>query len=42
VVSVFSAIDNLGKGASTQAMQCLNLSFGLPETRGIPLFPDAP
>jgi len=42
VISVFSAIDNLGKGASTQAMQCLNLSYGLPETRGIPLFPDAP
>ncbi|HUR87231.1 MAG TPA: N-acetyl-gamma-glutamyl-phosphate reductase [Solirubrobacteraceae bacterium] len=34
-VFVFSAIDNLWKGASSQAVQNLNLMFGLPETTGI-------
>ena len=34
-VVVLSAIDNLGKGAAGQAMQCLNLSFGLPIDRGL-------
>ena len=29
------AIDNLGKGASTQAIQCANIIFGLPETMGL-------
>ncbi len=29
------AIDNLGKGASSQAIQCLNVVFGLPETEGL-------
>ena len=33
-VLVFSAIDNLWKGTSSQALQNLNLMFGLPETRG--------
>ena len=33
-VLVFSAIDNLWKGTSSQAVQNLNLMFGLPETRG--------
>lgn len=32
-----SVLDNLLKGAATQAIQNLNLAFGLPETSGIPL-----
>jgi N-acetyl-gamma-glutamyl-phosphate reductase len=32
---VFSAIDNLWKGTSSQAIQNLNLMFGLPETEGL-------
>ncbi|MCD6725734.1 MAG: N-acetyl-gamma-glutamyl-phosphate reductase [Solirubrobacteraceae bacterium] len=32
---VFAAIDNLWKGTSSQAIQNLNLMFGLPETAGI-------
>jgi len=32
---VFSAIDNLWKGSSSQAVQNLNLMFGLDETAGI-------
>ncbi len=41
-IVVMSAIDNLVKGASGQAVQNLNLMFGLPETRGLetpPLLP---
>ena len=34
-VLVFSAIDNLWKGTSSQALQNLNVMFGLPETRGL-------
>jgi len=34
-VLVIGAIDNLGKGASGQALQCLNLALGLPETAGL-------
>ena len=34
-VLVFSAIDNLWKGTSSQAVQNLNLMFGLPETQGL-------
>ncbi len=34
-VFVFAAIDNLWKGASSQAVQNLNIMFGLPETLGI-------
>jgi N-acetyl-gamma-glutamyl-phosphate reductase len=34
-VIVFAAIDNLWKGASSQAVQNLNLMFGLPESEGI-------
>ena len=30
-----STIDNLGKGASGQAVQCANLVFGWPETMGL-------
>ena len=33
---VVATIDNLLKGAATQALQNLNLAFGLPETMGIP------
>ena len=31
---VFAAVDNLWKGTSSQAVQNLNLMFGLDETRG--------
>jgi N-acetyl-gamma-glutamyl-phosphate reductase len=34
-VLLFSAIDNLWKGTSSQAVQNLNLMFGLPETEGL-------
>ncbi len=34
---LFSAIDNLMKGASGQAVQDMNLRFGLEETAGLPL-----
>jgi N-acetyl-gamma-glutamyl-phosphate reductase len=34
-VIVFAAIDNLWKGAASQAVQNLNLMFGLPEGAGI-------
>lgn len=30
------ALDNLGKGASGQALQCANLALGIPETTGLP------
>ena len=36
-VLAIGAIDNLGKGASGQALQCLNLALGLPETAGLDL-----
>ena len=32
---VFSAIDNLWKGTSSQAVQNLNVMFSLPETQGL-------
>jgi N-acetyl-gamma-glutamyl-phosphate reductase len=32
---ITSALDNLVKGASGQAVQNLNLMFGLPETAGL-------
>jgi N-acetyl-gamma-glutamyl-phosphate reductase len=32
---VFSVIDNLWKGTASQALQCLNLMFGRPETEGL-------
>jgi N-acetyl-gamma-glutamyl-phosphate reductase len=35
VVVVLSVIDNLGKGAATQAVHNMNLMLGLPETTGI-------
>lgn len=34
-VVVLSALDNLGKGASSQAVQDLNIMFGLPEHLGL-------
>ncbi len=33
---VFATLDNLLKGAATQALQNLNLAFGFPEQEGIP------
>ena len=42
LVVVFSAIDNLVKGAAGQAVQNMNVLFGLPETTGLtasPVFP---
>jgi N-acetyl-gamma-glutamyl-phosphate reductase len=41
-VIVCSAIDNLGKGAAGQAVQCANLLLGLPETTGLPVDGVAP
>ena len=35
-VLALSALDNLGKGAAGQAVQCANLVLGLPETTGLP------
>ncbi|HAY28368.1 MAG TPA: N-acetyl-gamma-glutamyl-phosphate reductase, partial [Candidatus Accumulibacter sp.] len=35
VVVVLSVIDNLVKGAAGQAVQNLNIMFGLPETEGL-------
>ncbi|MEM1244990.1 MAG: N-acetyl-gamma-glutamyl-phosphate reductase [Acidobacteriota bacterium] len=34
-LAVYSAIDNLCKGAASQAVQNMNLLFGLPETTGL-------
>ena len=34
-VLVLAALDNLGKGASGQAVQCANLALGLAETAGL-------
>lgn len=45
-LTLVGRLDNLGKGASGNAVQCLNLMLGLPETRGLgklgsaPNFPD--
>lgn len=36
-IIIVSAIDNLLKGASGQAVQNANILFGLPETEGLPL-----
>ncbi|GLY26454.1 N-acetyl-gamma-glutamyl-phosphate reductase [Micromonospora sp. NBRC 101691] len=41
-VIVVSAIDNLGKGAAGQAVQCANLMLGLPETTGLSTWGIAP
>lgn len=37
LVPVFCSIDNLMRGASSQALHNLNLWFGLPEAAGLPL-----
>ncbi|TVQ76576.1 MAG: N-acetyl-gamma-glutamyl-phosphate reductase [Phycisphaeraceae bacterium] len=34
-LTLFSAIDNLVKGASGQAVQCMNARFGIPESAGL-------
>ncbi len=39
---VVAAIDNLGKGASGQALQCANLALGLPEAAGLTACGTAP
>jgi N-acetyl-gamma-glutamyl-phosphate reductase len=39
---VVTAIDNLGKGASGQAVQCMNLMLGLPEVMGLEAPPLVP
>ncbi len=36
-VVALCAIDNLGKGAAGQAIQCANAVLGLPETTGLPM-----
>jgi N-acetyl-gamma-glutamyl-phosphate reductase len=41
-IIVASAIDNLGKGAAGQAVQCANIMFGLPETSGLSVYGVAP
>ena len=41
-VMVFSALDNLTKGSSGQAVQNANLMLGLPETEGLALLPLVP
>jgi len=47
-VILVSALDNLVKGAAGQAVQCMNILFGLPETRsllatgGVPAQEEAP
>ena len=40
-VHIYSAIDNLVKGAAGQAVQNMNLMFGLPEDTGLRLKPSA-
>jgi N-acetyl-gamma-glutamyl-phosphate reductase len=41
-IIVISALDNLGKGAAGQAVQCANLMLGLPETAGLSGYGVAP
>ncbi len=41
-ILLLSALDNLGKGAAGQAVQCANLMLGLPETTGLSVFGVAP
>lgn len=42
MAAVLSAIDNLGKGAAAQAVQCLNRSLGLPVDTGLTPIPLTP
>ena len=41
-ILVCCAIDNLGKGAAGQAIQCANLMLGLPESTGLTAIGVAP
>ena len=41
-IIVVSALDNLGKGAAGQAVQCANIMLGLPETAGLSRYGVAP
>jgi N-acetyl-gamma-glutamyl-phosphate reductase len=41
-IIVVSALDNLGKGAAGQALQCANVMLGLPETTGLAIDGIAP
>ncbi len=41
-VAAFAAIDNLGKGAAGQAIQCMNIMLGFEETRGLLIPPLKP
>jgi N-acetyl-gamma-glutamyl-phosphate reductase len=41
-VVVLSVIDNLVKGAAGQAVQNMNIMFGLPESAGISMIPLLP
>ena len=41
-ILVLSALDNLGKGAAGQAVQCANLMLGRPETMGLSVYGVAP
>jgi len=41
-VIMMGAMDNLVKGAAGQAVQNMNLMFGLPETKGLELVPMFP
>ncbi len=41
-ITAVCAIDNLVKGASGQAVQCMNLALGLPETLSLPTIPLLP
>lgn len=36
-IEIVSLFDNLGKGSSGAALQCLNLMLGVPETTGLAL-----
>jgi N-acetyl-gamma-glutamyl-phosphate reductase len=42
MVTVLVVIDNLVKGAAGQAVQNMNLMFGLPETTGLNAAPVVP
>jgi N-acetyl-gamma-glutamyl-phosphate reductase len=41
-VLAIGVIDNLVKGAAGQAVQSLNVVFGLPETTGLEHYPTVP
>ena len=42
LIILIGAIDNLVKGAAGQAVQNMNLAFGLPEDEGLDLVPVFP